>query len=80
MYEIEKGIAPPAIHARAKYPFAVMEIGDSFFVPATEEEHKKLAASVRMSASQFARRNRKATGKKFTTRSVTGGVRCWRIA
>ena len=71
MYEIEKGIERPEI-ARpdrvTKYPWSMLEIGDSFFVP--NKKPGRVGAAVR--AKKF--------GFKFSERTVDGGVRIWRIA
>ena len=72
MFEIETGIPKPKCNTgpEQKYPFDKLEVGQSFFVP-----------DIR--ASQFAGRKsywEKATGRKFSTRSVDGGVRVWRDA
>ena len=70
--KIEKGIPVSRKgHSSARYPFATMEIGDSFFVV---EKQTKLSSL----ATGFARRN--GGQQKFTTRQVEGGVRVWRIA
>ena len=52
-----------------KYPFPEMEVGDSFFAKASQP-----AVSGR--AGNF---NRKHPDRKFTTRKVEGGTRCWRV-
>ena len=67
-YKIEKNIPEPARTDNSKYPFLIMEIGDSFFHPG---ESQKLSGA----ANQCFRR----TGRKFTVRKVVGGARCWRI-
>ncbi len=65
---IEKGLPTPNKRL-TRYPFAGMEVGDSFFAPLT------LAASILTSA-------RRHHPKRFTTRSVVEngvrGVRVWR--
>ena len=77
MYQIEKGIEVPPKKSFARstiYPFATMEVGDSFFVPQVDGKPKS-SGSLWSSA-------RKATVKldfKFAIRSVDGGFRCWRV-
>jgi hypothetical protein len=66
---IEKDVPLPASAKWSKYPFAEMEIGDSFVVP--RERHEQLR-----SASSWAGRRH---GRKFTIRIVGEQVRCWRI-
>ncbi len=53
-----------------KYPFAEMQVGDSFVIADGVKRTTVSVASIRYG---------KATGKKFTTRKVLEGVyRCWR--
>ena len=68
---IEKDIPPPprGLHL-IKYPWADMEIGDSFFVTGVS----------RNSMSMTARYQTQKTGKSYTARKVEGGVRVWRDA
>ena len=79
MYEIEKNIPFPErkmYKGRAeKYPFKTMEIGDSFIVECIPEEKQKTSNRVVGAAIWVARQQ----GKKFRTRQVDGGVRCWRF-
>lgn len=73
-FPIEKGVEIPKITRvgsggnNRKYPWNEMEIGDSFFVPGAN-------------ARQFGTTSQasKRTGKRFTMRTVEGGVRVWRI-
>ncbi len=54
-----------------KYPFAQMQVGDSFVIADSIKRTTVSVASIRYG---------KATGKKFTTRKMPEGVyRCWRI-
>jgi hypothetical protein len=68
-FEIEKGIEIPKERGNKinMYPFAEMEVGDSFL---TEVTH------VTGSVANFHKQNPE---KKFTTRKVEGGIRVWRI-
>ena len=62
---------------RFKYPWALMQKGDSFFVPTTKETTiGKLQACLSSSGLNYSRKN---TGTKFATRRVEGGVRVWRV-
>lgn len=72
MYTLEKDVSIPSQrNGRARYPFADMEIGDSFVAPA--EENK----GVRSAAHSYSKRH----GKTFTChRQVDGTVRVWRVA
>lgn len=88
MLEIQKNVPIPASRGRhgrpSIYPFADMEVGDSFAVAVDPE---KTIASVqkyiRSAAGNFARRN--ASYQKYVTRALvedgTGVVvRIWRTA
>lgn len=64
---IEKNIPIPM-----KYPFAQMNVNDSFAVPASVSR-----STVNVAAMRFGRK----FGMKFTVRLTTDGtLRCWRIA
>lgn len=52
-----------------RFPFALLEVGDSFFVPGDKN-------AVSPAAFQYAKRH----GKKFTVRKVEGGHRVWRLS
>ncbi len=65
-YKIEKGIPMPPIPK--KYPFNLMEIGDSFFVP-------KPPNKVSAVAGLYGKRH----GKKFRCITVDGGTRVFRV-
>ncbi len=71
--KIEKGIAPPSKKIKVAYIFADTELNDSVFFDG------ELMGS--QSAAAFAARlTGRKYGRKFTTRSIDGGVRIWRIA
>lgn len=71
-YMIEKDIEiPEARNGRSRYPFAQMEPGDTFAVPA--EENK----GVRSAAHSYGKRH----NQTFTCRRQPDGkVRVWRVA
>ncbi len=73
--KIEHGVpAPPLWQQRgAKFPFAAMKPGDSFFVPAAEAHISRISARV----WALAQRN---PGQKYTCRTVDGGTRVWRVS
>jgi hypothetical protein len=83
-YVIQDGIPlPPVSRAHgggreAKYPFATMEIGQSFGVPYNGEDAKKVTRRIRTAILVFRRRAENAD-KYFRTRAGTDEVRCWRI-
>jgi len=74
MFQIEKGIEIPVLtrNTEPKYPFKSMEIGDSFFVPCTEDDAKKVRNSISSSA--------RSAKVKHVTRIAEGGLRVWRVA
>jgi len=63
--KVESNIPMPS-----KFPFAGMEVGDSFLVP-----EGVLRATVTVAALRYGRKN----GMKFTVRKVPEGFRCWRV-
>lgn len=72
MYKIQKNIPIPAKKPQGRkqvYPFARMEVGDSFVVPLSKS--KSLASSINKYA--------KSLGMKFTRRVLGKEVRVWRI-
>lgn len=73
MIPIDKGIQMPEYveyDTSRKYPFADMEVGDSFLVTS-----EKLIRVVHSRASQVGRKR----GWKFIVRKVEGGSRVWRV-
>lgn len=73
-FTVEKNIPIPAIHRSggrtAKYPYAQMTAGDSFFVPEAECPPK----TVQQSAAAYGRRHKIV----FESRRMDGGIRVWR--
>ena len=71
--KIERGVPMPHRVARQrKYPFAQMDVGDSFLVPLDGVDRIRVQNSVCSTA-------RGVSGRKFCTSMVEGGVRVWRI-
>lgn len=66
-FEIEKDIPAPTVPSVKKYPWAAMNIGDSFFTKATS-----MHSAVRA-------RNLLHKDTNFIARRVDGGYRVWRI-
>lgn len=61
------------------YPFDEMGVGQSFFVPATEDKPqpaKSLASTVSSATKRYAESDK----RQFVVRSVEGGARVWRTA
>lgn len=82
-FQIERNIPLPAKRkspgARAKYPYAGMDVGDSFHVvPAAGKGLDRARAGLHCSANAWALRRGGAW--KFTVRVEGNGLRCWRIA
>ena len=79
MIEIESNIVMPRAEgdsSRAKYPFSGMDVGDSFFI---ESQDKRVTMKrIRSAVTHYAKYSNE--GKKFATRCVDRGVRCWRIS
>lgn len=63
------------VPANKVYPFEQMVVGDSFLVP------KKKANAAIVCACQYVNKmfNKKGRYLKFTSRTVKGGTRVWRI-
>lgn len=72
MYAIEKNIPAPVVSRKRgrhpKYPYAFMEVGDSFYAPGIPS----LSASLRAAEAR--------TGFRFAQAHEDGGTRVWRIA
>lgn len=70
MYEIEDNVPLPNHLGGTAYPFDRLEIGQSFFVP-----NKKLSSFTALTQYYKTKLRR-----KFTCRTMDGGVRVWRVA
>lgn len=70
-FQIERGVPMPAVRSSgAKYPFADMEVGDSFTAP--EIERTRISGACQNKARQG--------DKKFTIRKTGDGfIRVWRV-
>lgn len=81
--EKEKKPIPPISSRQRKYPFKIMEIGDSFSVPlsARSDRPDRAADLIKVSILGSARRKRFPDGRLFCVRTEKeeGVVRCWRI-
>ena len=71
--KIEKGILAPTVSVKPNYSFDAMEVNDSVFFAG------EMMGS-QCNAAHAARLVGRKHGRKFTTRSIDGGVRIWRIA
>ena len=81
MIEIESGIPIPATKRpggrRSTYPFADLDVGQSFFVP---NQPGKTNRQLIMAISGAAQHITRKTGHRFTSRTLEGGIRVWRFA
>ena len=68
MLNVESSIPVPRVRMRREYPYKVMEVGDSFFVP---------DAKMQVVCNNNYRTG-KLLGKKFIARRLGDGVRVWR--
>lgn len=81
MIQIDHNIPMPTPSAPEGYPFADMQPGDSFFVPAGRAGCAKLRVYVNAAATRY----RKASGHNIKIRSFrvtengVDGLRVWRV-
>ena len=75
MTKIEPNIPLPVGRRNLLYPFASMNVGDSFLVKIKPFDPKR-AASIRACASAFGKKN----SAKFTCKRVDDGIRVWRLS
>lgn len=73
MITVEKGIPVPAKAAQTIYPFAQMQVGDSFFVSGMKSA----------TFGGYCNRATRRLGHRYTVRTVTEhdvrGIRVWRV-
>lgn len=79
MIQIDKGIQMPARKTRTEYPFAAMQVGDSFAVPVGEDQNAATVARRLYTAANLYMK-RANNGTKYAVRTMDGSVRVWRIA
>lgn len=72
MYKIEKGIKPPNTTVTSKYPFAEMNVGDSFVVDTATERQNTYSAAIYY--------GRKHNGFKISSAKEGNKYRIWRVA
>lgn len=77
MIKLDKNIPIPVASKKTgprKYPFAEMEIGDSFFIEATSiQQIARKRSTLCVSAKRM------GDNYKITIKRVIGGIRCWRV-
>lgn len=72
MYTIEKNVPAPKRKTRTiKYPFADMQVGDSFCAPVSWQ--------ALYNTSRYFLKTRKLEGWKFRAAEEEGGARIWRV-
>lgn len=79
LFRIDKNLPIPNPTGQGRhsiYPFARMEVGDSFLVPPSMCPPRTGLNGARRSVSMYAKRH----GTKFTCRKTPDGLRVWRIA
>ena len=73
-FKIEKGVPLPDQSSRGgrrgKYPWAELEVGDSFFVP---------GKTARQLGGANTGGRRAFPDRRFVSRTVEGGTRIWRV-
>lgn len=73
MYKIEKGVEPPKLRDYIwgqRYPFRMMEVGDSFAFEVNDYTRVSSAMYVYI---------KKTPPVKFVIKKDGGGYRCWRV-
>ena len=74
--KIEKGVPAPSLaHGNQKFPFPLLEVGDSFFVGTSN----RTARAERIRLYDAARAWSQRHEGKMLVRRVDGGVRVWRV-
>ncbi|MCP4410748.1 MAG: hypothetical protein GY807_24010 [Gammaproteobacteria bacterium] len=68
-YPIEKGVPQPGRRTNNRYPLREMDVGDSFFISASEQPR------VVNATSYFGSRN----NRKYSCRLHGDGYRVWRV-
>lgn len=79
MYEIESGVPVPASARQgiSAYPFAVMQVGQSFCVPITGTRIQT-DGRIRNAIQRYVKQQQGAV--KFTVRKDGNSIRIWRVA
>jgi len=81
-FQVEKNVPVPEVYRgggrTAKYPYAAMSAGDSFFVPATDCPPK----TVQQSAAAYGRRHKILFESRRMSKTINGvevqGLRVWK--
>lgn len=76
--EVESGVdLPPPNTGGPKYPWADMDIGDSFTVPVGDEDAGKVADRVQRAGASWCERNRPSAAVR--TRQQGDEIRVWMV-
>ena len=62
------------------YPFDSMAVGDSFFLPGSVDERRRLARAMQPMVTSCKKARRLPAKFKVATRQMSNGLRVWRIA
>ena len=73
MIEVDKNIPVPKPRGKGRYPLRTMKVGESFFVPADDQQWTQN----RLSSIAWAIKGKKYRTKRVTEKGVDG-VRVWR--
>lgn len=68
-FPVERGVPVPKTRTLRRYPFSLLDVGDSFFVPGGNVLHMRSCAGWHQ-----------RKGKRFTVRAADGGARVWRVS
>lgn len=77
-FNIERGIQIPEPTRGTKFPFAILEIKESFFVKGERPSLSKLRARLSTIAIQHTKTSM-GKGKEFILRTYNDGIRMWRV-
>lgn len=77
--DLEKGVAipEPTRNTHTKYPFKVMEVGESFLTPFEDGVNRSLMQKRIYAAVSWA--NKHYAPRSYITRTVDDGMRVWRV-
>jgi hypothetical protein len=74
-FKIERNIEQERNERGVRYPWAEMEVGDSFFLPTTDRA-RAVRSAVNAGLAWCARNQ---PGRSVSYRSVDGGIRIWMV-
>jgi hypothetical protein len=70
MYEIESGIELPRVRVKHEYPYELMQVGESFYVP---DGNMNLLCN-------YNRVKGRRLGRVYVCRKEGEGIRVWRVS